>query len=360
MNEGSELIDPVEWLDALWSYHWAAALIVAVGSVLAAWIFEVAIVGLLRRLASRTETELDDKVLDLLKRPIYFSLLMVGLDRAIRLYDPQGEWVEDVSRSGFYSIAIVLWTIALVRVSGLLLKVLAKRKKPGALMQARTLPLFDILSKSGIIAAAIYLTMGAWHINVGAWLASAGIVGVAVGLAAQDSLSNYFAGVFIIADAPYKLHDVITLDDGTRGRVIDIGLRSTRIHTRDGVEINVPNSILGTMKIENRSGGPALEERIAVEVGVAYGSDVEKVEEILRGAAQATENLVRGREIEVYFKSFGASSLDFDVKVWIHPQYFETVRHELHVRIYEALNEAEIEIPFPQTDLHVKELPPAA
>ena len=198
-----------------------------------------------------------------------------------------------------------------MRISGLVLKALSKRKKPGAVMQARTLPLFDILSKSAIIAAAIYLTMGAWHINVGAWLASAGIVGVAVGLAAQDSLSNYFAGVFIIADAPYKLHDVITLDDGTRGRVIDIGLRSTRIHTRDGVEINVPNSILGTMKIENRSGGPALEERIAVEVGVAYGSDIDRVTDILREAAAATEHLVRGREVEIYFKSFGPSSLDF-------------------------------------------------
>lgn len=350
----------MEWLRALWSYHWAAALIVAVGSIALAWVFEVLIVGVLRRLAKRTETEIDDVAIDLLKRPIYVSLLMIGLDWSLRLYDPPGTMVEHLSRSIFYTIAIVLWCVALTRMSGFTLKAMSKRGKPGALMQARTLPLFDMVAKSVLLAAAIYLGMVAWEIDVGAWLASAGIVGVAVGLAAQDSLANYFAGVFIIADAPYKLHDVITLDDGTRGRVTDIGLRSTRIHTKDGVEINVPNSILGTMKIENRSGGPAIEERISVEIGVAYGSDIDEVEEILRSATDGVEHVVEGRETEIYFKSFGASSLDFDVKVWIYPRHFETVRHELHRRIYKALNDASIEIPFPQQDLHVKELPDQA
>ncbi len=350
----------VEWMRALWSYPWAAALVVAVGSLVAAWVFERVVLGVLRRAAKRTETDLDDAVLALLKRPLYFTVLLAGLDWAVRLYDPRGSTIEPLARSAFVSVGVVLWSFALVKVSGLVLKAFATRGTPGSVMQARTLPLFDMLAKSAILAAAIYLAMIAWHIDVGAWLASAGIVGVAVGLAAQDSLANYFAGVFIIADAPYKLGDVITLDDGTRGKVIDIGLRSTRIHTRDGVEINVPNSILGTMKIENRSGGPALEERVTVEVGVAYGSDVDEVIALLRACVADTPHLVEGRPPEVFFTAFGASSLDFEVKVWIAPAHFEEVRHELHLRIYKALAKAEIEIPFPQTDLHVKELPPAA
>ena len=347
----------MEILQQIWSYHWAASLIVGLGSFVVAWLVERIILGVLRRIAATTKTRLDDLVLDLLRRPIFFSLLFIGFDWSVRLLDPPGTITESMTRSVMYTLAIFLWSLALVRMSSLLLRALSKRKSQTGLMQPRTLPLFDILSKTGILAGAIYFIMEAWHINVGAWLASAGVVGVAVGLAAQDSLANYFAGVFIIADAPYKLNDTITLDDGTRGRVTDIGLRSTRIHTLDGVEINVPNSILGSMKIENRSGGPGVEERMAVDIGVAYGSDIDQVLEVLYAAVAPLPLLVKGREPLVLFKSFGASSLDFDVKVWAHPDHFEHVRHDMRVAIYKALAANAIEIPFPQTDLHVKELP---
>lgn len=350
----------MEWIETIWETRWAAALIVAGASFAVAWVVEVIILGVLRRLAAKTATDLDDVVIELLKRPIYVSLLLVGFDWAIQRWDPAGGLVEGIARSLFYSVAIVLWSLALLRLSRVLLKAIAGKATPGSVVQVRTLPLFDMIGRSAVLAGSIYLAMIAWDINVGAWLASAGVVGVAVGFAAQDSLANYFAGVFIIADAPYKLHDVITLDDGTRGKVIDIGLRSTRIHTKDGVEINIPNSILGNMKIENRSAGPSPEERIAVEIGVAYGSDLEQVIEILEGAVKAVPHILRERPPEVYFKAFGASSLDFDVKVWIEPARYEEVRHALHMRIYEALDAADVVIPFPQQDLHVKELPSEA
>jgi len=347
----------METLQEIWAVGWAAALIVAIGSFVAAWVFERVILSVLSGLASRTQTTLDDVVIEQLRRPVYVSLLMIGFDWSVRRWNPPGDTVEHVSRAVFYTVAIVLWGVALHRLSGVTLKEVAKRSKNVGIVQDRTLPLFDIVARSTVLAGAIYLGMVAWHIDVGAWLASAGVLGIAAGFAAQDSLANYFAGIFIIADAPYKLHDVITLDDGTRGQVIDIGLRSTRIHTMDGVEINIPNSVLGNMKIENRSGGPAIEERISIEVGVAYGSDVDRVIETLSKTVAQVPHVLEARPPEVRFKSFGASSLDFDVKVWIHPDDFEDVRHELHVRIYKALAAEEIEIPFPQQDLYVKELP---
>ena len=345
----------MDWLVRFFSHGWAAGLAMAIASLLGAWIVEVVVIGLARRFVARTKTDLDDKILEALRRPIYFSLLLLGLDYAVHLWGPS-QVVVTTTRSISYTIAILVWSVALMRLSGTLLKERVRKPRPGGLLQTRTLPLFDILTKTGVLAAAIYLAMQAWHVDVGAWLASAGVVGVAVGLAAQDSLSNYF-GVFIIADAPYKLRDVITLDDGTRGTVTDIGLRSTRIHTRDGVEINIPNSILGSMKIENRSGGPAIEERISITVGVAYGSDVHRVCTLLRETAEGVENVIGERTPEIYFTAFGDSSLDFHVKVWIQPTHFEQVRHDLHVAIYDALNAAEIEIPFPQRDLHLKEVP---
>jgi len=348
----------VDWVQPILENRWAAGLLVAAGSLLGAWLAQLVLMATLRRVVSHTETDLDDKVLALLKRPIFYTMLLIGFDRAIHVLGPS-PMVSGTARAAFISLGIAFWSLTLMRLSRTVLKQMAKQPRPGGLIRNQTLPLFEIVIKTTVLAAAIYFAMVAWDVDVGAWLASAGVLGVAAGFAAQDSLANYFAGVFIIADAPYKLRDVITLDDGTRGTVIDIGLRSTRIHTRDGVEINIPNSILGGMKIENRSAGPSVEERCAIEVGVAYGSDIEQVTKILLVTARRVKHVLSKPAPEIYFKAFGASSLDLDVKVWIRPAHFEQVRHDLHVAIYDALNEANIEIPFPQQDLHVKEVPPS-
>ena len=112
-------------------------------------------------------------------------------------------------------------------------------------------------------------------------MASAGVVGLAVGFAAKDTLSNLIAGVFIMADAQYKINDLIILDSGERGLVTHIGLRSTRLLTRDDIEITVPNAVMGQAKITNETGGPKPQRRLRVPVGVAYGSDIDLVREIL-------------------------------------------------------------------------------
>ena len=94
-------------------------------------------------------------------------------------------------------------------------------------LESRTLPLFDNLSKIVIFGLAIYFFLIAWELDLSAWLASAGIMGIAVGFAAKDTLANLFGGLFVIMDAPYKLGDFINLDSGERGRVIKIGLHSS-------------------------------------------------------------------------------------------------------------------------------------
>ena len=94
-------------------------------------------------------------------------------------------------------------------------------------LEARTLPLFDNLSKIVVFGLAVYFFLIAWELDLPAWLASAGIMGIAVGFAAKDTLANLFGGLFVIMDAPYKLGDFINLDSGERGRVIKIGLHSS-------------------------------------------------------------------------------------------------------------------------------------
>ena len=92
------------------------------------------------------------------------------------------------------------------------------------------------MSKIVVFGLAVYCFLVTWDLDLSAWLASAGIMGIAVGFTAKDSLANLFGGLFVIMDSPYKLGDFINLDSGERGRVIKIGLRSTRLLTRDDVE----------------------------------------------------------------------------------------------------------------------------
>ncbi len=145
-----------------------------------------------------------------------------------------------------------------------------------------------------------------------AWVASAGIVGLALSFAAKDTLSNLFAGVSIIMDAPYKEGDYIILETGERGQVTEIGLRSTRILTRDDVEITIPNGIIGNGKIINEAGGPPSQHRIRAAVGVAYGSDIDQVMEVLVAVAIAHPEVLSIPEPRVRFRTFGDFALNFE------------------------------------------------
>ena len=154
---------------------------------------------------------------------------------------------------------------------------LAARKDHSELIQPRTMPMFEITIKIVLVALAGYLLLLIWGVDPTAWLASAGVIGIAVGFAARDTLANLFSGLFIVADAPYKIGDYIVLDTGERGEVTHLGIRSTRLLTRDDVEVTIPNAIIANAKIINESGGPWEKHRIRLPVGVAYGSDAKQV-----------------------------------------------------------------------------------
>mgnify|MGYP001820750161 FL=1 len=179
--------------------------------------------------------------------------------------------------------------------------------------------------------------------------------------AARDTLSNLFAGVSIVVDAPYKSGDFIILDSGERGVVTHIGLRSTRLLTRDDIEITVPNGIIGNSKIINEAGGPSQKHRIRIAVGAAYGSDIDHVIATLEKVAADHEEICTNPAPRVRFRQFGDSSLDFELLCWIdRPVDRGRLHHELGVNVYKAFAAADIQIPFPQRDLHVRTMPDAS
>ena len=344
----AELVGPYPYLQAAI----IALVFIFLGKV-ADWILS-AMAG---RIARRSSTRLDDDVVALLHRPIFLSFVLLGLALAIEHVD-MADMPEQITLSILKTIAILIWYNLFFGLITVLVREV--RKTSGSkLVQSGMLALLQNAARIALIALAIYFVFLAWDIQVTAWLASAGIVGLALGLAAKDTLSNVFAGVSIVADAPYKTGDFIILESGERGIVTQIGLRSTRLLTRDDVEITIPNGILGNSKIINEAGGPSQKHRIRVAVGVAYGSDIDHVISTLEGVAADNKGVCDDPAPRVRFRRFGESSLDFELLCWIErPVDRGRLHHELNCAVYKTFIANSIEIPFPQRDLHVRTMPP--
>lgn len=328
-----------------------AALFIIVGKIA-----DLILSGVVGRLAGRSSNNFDDQLVTLVHRPIFLSFVLIGLGLAARRIGLPDTPLF-ITTGILKTIAIFVWYGTLSSLLNLIIRALGKRA--GSMMlQSGMRSLVHNVLKIVLVALTVYFLFIAWQIDVTAWLASAGIVGLALSFAAKDTLSNLFAGVSIIMDAPYKTGDFIILETGERGVVTDIGLRSTRILTRDDVEITVPNGIIGNGKIINEAGGPSPNHRIRIAVGVAYGSDVDHVVATMEGVAADNNDVLKRPEPRVRFRRFGDSSLDFELLGWIaRPVDRGRVMHELNCAIYKAFNAESIAIPFPQRDLHVRSMP---
>ncbi|GAB4191868.1 MAG: mechanosensitive ion channel family protein [Wenzhouxiangellaceae bacterium] len=356
-----------DWLPDDLAPYWQAvenfpiigAVIIVILAYLIAKLLQSLWHSLARQLTKRTGTDLDDTLADLVARPLFITIFFYGLGLATRsLGLPVG--FTSVIIKILASLVIVSWLNALMPAGSLVLRGLSNLKERFNIIEERTLPLFSIITNIILIGMAAYALLIIWGINPAAWLASAGVVGIAVGFAARDTLANLFSGVFIVADAPYKIGDYINLDTGERGMVTHVGLRSTRLLTRDDVEITIPNAVIANAKIINESGGPSTRHRIRIKVGVAYGSDVDQVHDELMAVARNHDKVCRQPEARVRMRGFGDSSLDFELLCWIdQPAQRGLVSHELFMAVYKRLAEADIEIPFPKRDLYIKEMPAA-
>ena len=326
-----------------------AIIVALVAAKLTGWL----LAGIVGRWVGKTETTLDDQFVQLMQGPIFTIVLLIGLASAAALAGMPPK-VLDTTTALLKTIGIAVLVIFSIRASRLILDALSKKRDRYQLIQARTVPLFYNASMLVIIGAAVYFLFLAWKVDPTAWLASAGIIGLALSFAAKDSLANLFAGAFILADAPYKIGDFIILASGERGQVTNIGLRSTRLITRDDIEITIPNSVMGNTKIINESGGPYEKERIRVMVSVAYGSDVDKVEELLLGIAVSHPEILEDPEPRVRFRTFGESGLDLELLSWIRePIHRGRLRHLLFKEIYKCFADEGIEIPYPKRDVYL-------
>ncbi len=339
---------------------WAMTLLVLALTVLIAVVVDVLFRRTLRQLSEATRSEFDDLLVKELRRPVTLSVILVGLWLAqipLPLADPV--------RSGFgaacQSLAVVAWAAVGLRLSAQAMDLISQVGTGESLINSRVQPLLEMGFKGVVVALAAYGLLLAWGVDLTAWLASAGIIGIVVGLAAQDSLGNLFAGIAVAVDAPYQIGDFIELDDGRCGRVTEIGIRSTRILTEDEVEVTVPNSTMAASSIVNWTGGPGTHRRIAASVGVGYGSDPDEVAAMLEAAAMGVDGVIdndpRYRP-RAQLRNFGDSSLDFTLLYWIDvPEQRNPILDKVNREIFRLFAEAGVEIPYPRSDLTILDMP---
>ncbi len=316
-------------------------------------VFEFILDRFVKKLAEKTKTKLDDKIIKILHAPIFYSILLFGLSASIFLLDFH-DTVKNICVSIIGSIVIFLWARFSMKISHIFLKNFSRNRRI-RIVRPKTLPLFENLAILVAVVVALYFLFSLWGINMTAWLASAGVLGIAIGFAAKDTLANLFAGVLILADSPYSIGDYIYIDKGNRGKVIHIGLRSTRLLTRDDVEIIIPNAIMGNSKIYNQSGGPGKMFRIRVKMGVSYESDLDQVENILMEIANEEKLLQEEPSPRVRIRSFQASDVRFELMGWVeNPELRGRAVHVLSKKIFKAFKENNIEMPNEKRDIYIK------
>jgi len=350
-------MDFVEWLTVLIDTPGWRQVAIVVGAILVALLVRVLFTRVVLVFTRKTATDIDNQIVLVVRGPVVWSIILAGIAWAhLEIEAPPP--VDYVVFGLILTVIGVLWTVALMRVGRILLDVLSRRVDDVPWIEPKTLPLFDMILKAVVVGGFLYVVCIAWKIPLTSWLTSAGIVGIAVGFAAKDTLANLFSGIFIIADAPYKIGDFVVLDNNIRGEVLEIGMRSTRLLTRDDVQVTVPNAVIGNAQIVNQTGGPHDKMRVRVKVSAAYGSDVDQVREVLLGCVEGVANLCGDPVPRVRFREFGDSGLLFELLAWIdQPVYRGRVLDALNTKVYKAFAEAGIEIPYAKQDVYIKELP---
>ena len=335
------------WLASL--PDWQAFLLLVGGAIVASTVVHLGGDVLLRRLTRRIPGEIDDVVFGYVHLGLWVTILLGGTSMGLDRLGQLGGYAGPVRASALTIIALT-WTYALIRIGPPVLKAITD----SSYVDNQVLPIFQNVWTVVVGALSLFSILAIWEIDVTPLLASAGVLGIIVGLAARDTIANFFGSIALYADGTYSVGDYVVLENGERGRVEDVTIRSTVVRTRDDILVTIPNSTLNSGAIVNES-APRRHRRVKIPVSVAYGTDVDRVEELMLAIATDAE-LVRERpNPRVRLREFGDSGLEVELMVWIDdPRLRGRAKDSLMREIYEAFRTEGIEIPFPQRDLHVR------
>ncbi len=250
------------------------------------------------------------------------------------------------------SLALLIFVIGWIvskSIHGLTLRFIRSRKVEESLARFAA-----SLARYLIFAVAIITALGQVGVETTSLVALLGTVGLAIGLALQGSLAHFAAGTMILFFRPFVLDDFVTAG-GHSGFVKDIGLFATELRTHDNEKIIIPNGTITSGPIVNHTARGT--RRGQIKIGVAYGTDLTQVQQVLGRAAASADRVLKDPAPNVFFAGFGGSSIDFIVMPWCVSDDYLDMLHNVRLRIYEELNTAGIEIPFSQIVVHTADAP---
>lgn len=338
------------WLASLPT--WQAVAVVATGTVLAALLVQVGGDRLLRRLTRRIPGEVDDAILGRVHPAIWLTVGIAGIAVGLAQVEALASQMGTV-RAVTVTLLAFVWALTLARIG----RDVTEAVTHSGYLDARVAPIAQNVWVAAVALLATLSVLSVWRIDVTPLLASAGIVGIVVGLAAKDTLANFFGSLSLYADGTYTVGDYVVLPTGDRGRVEDVSIRSTVVRTRDDILVTVPNAKLSSGAVVNES-TPTSPRRVRMPVGVAYGTDPALVETTLLDVAAAEELIRESPAPRVRFRGFGDSALDVELLGWIaDPRLRGRATDRLVRATQTAFREAGIEIPYPRRDVQLADQP---
>ncbi|MFZ2070783.1 MAG: mechanosensitive ion channel family protein [Halobacteriota archaeon] len=307
----------------------------------------------LLRLAEKTKTELDNMILKLLEKPVFWIILLSGFHIAIKSFEPLSTYMEFVDKI-FMIFAILIGLYVGIKVVGGFVWWYARREERVYKTFAGVKNLVNVF----IYISAILLVLHTLGYNITALAAGLGIAALTVALALQPTLSNFFAGIYITAERSMRIGDYIELENGLAGYVEEIGCRSTKIRTLPNNIVVIPNSKLAESIVTDYY-TPDKEMAVVIPCGVSYASDLDNVErvtiEVAKQILKDVEGGVQNFEPFIRYNKFGNSNIEFNVilRVKEFTNKF-LITHEFMKELKKAYDKEGIEIAYPCTNVYMR------
>lgn len=331
---------------------WAKEILGALLILALFWLLSHLVVMMLnrwgKRLTAFTATDLDDRVLQRVMPHVSRLLIVLGVYLAIRSL-PLHEQLILVASGGIYVILVVIVCTLIYHVLDELLKwyVAGQQDSAGTVMSRQMMPVAEKIVSLFLMGTALIVVLKHFNYDIFSLVTALGIGSLAIGMAAKDTLAHMISGFTIMLDRPFRIGDRIQLVGGQIGDVADIGLRSTKIRTPDNQLLIIPNSDLCNTMLTNQA-FPDSRVKGRINIGVAYGSDVDLVKQLLATTAGEVADVLADPSPEAYFVGFGDYALNMALFFWVE-EYgtLFAVTDKINTLIISRFAEHSIEIPFP-------------
>jgi small-conductance mechanosensitive channel len=356
MNQLKAIIDPLTGIaqgDSLPSLAFHVAAVVILSAI--AWLIIKTVLRMIRkRLTQYHWFSAHQRVFDMSRRAIGLGLILFAGTYLIRRLGL--EMIEKL----YLALFVVLIATPVKDVILVILNTLEQKwaDRTATKIDNIVVDLLNRFSGAIVYCVAVVLALDLMGINVMPFVAGAGVMGVAIGFAAKDTLSNLIAGVLLIIDRPFEIGDRIEVwsapaGSASWGDVIDIGLRATKIKTTDNIIIVIPNNEIMKRDIVNYT-LISTSIRVRVNIGVAYDTDIERAKKIILKVASDVQWVQQEPKPKVVVRNFGESSVDLQLRVWINNarQRMNTIS-TITDRVKNAFDAEKIEIPYPKRDIHI-------